>query len=232
MPKQDCFFRLIFRYFLSGVVAVLPLVVTVALVLWLTGFFMTWLGPETTVGKLLSAIGLKFVPGAGIPYLFGWLAVLGALLVLGFFVDAVTRKMAVRWFDAAVKKIPLVGTIYGTTRQFTDLMDKGGGEKMKSMCPVYCRFGSAAGGVLILALMPTEQEYVVAGNPYRVVIVPTAPVPFGGGMFFIPSADVFPADMSIDAFMSFYVSMGVANTIKGGEENGTVKEMKEENKGE
>lgn len=211
MPNNDTFLRRIFRYFLSGVVAVLPLVVTVALVAWLSNFFLKWLGPDTAVGNLLSMIGLKFAPESSLPYLFGWLAVLGALLVLGFFVDAVTRKMAVRWFDAGVKKIPLIGTIYGTTRQFTDLMNKSGDDKMKNMSPVYCRFGSASGGVLILALMPTPEEYEIDGNKYRVVIVPTAPVPFGGGMFFIPSGDVFPADMSIDAFMSFYVSMGVAN---------------------
>ena len=211
MPNKDSFFRRIFRYFLSGVVAVFPLVVTVALVAWLTNFFLEWLGPGTAVGNLLSMIGLKFAPESSLPYLFGWLAVLGALLVLGFFVDAVTRKMAVRWFDAGVKKIPLIGTIYGTTRQFTDLMNKSGDDKMKNMSPVYCRFGSAGGGVLILALMPTPEEYEIDGNKYRVVIVPTAPVPFGGGMFFIPSADIFPAEMSIDAFMSFYVSMGVAN---------------------
>ena len=131
------------------------------------------------------------------------------IFVIGFFVDAVTRKTAVRWFDAIVKKIPLIGPIYGTTRQLTDLMKKDGDDKMKNMLPVYCRFGSVGGGVLVLALMPTPDEYQINGHSYRVVIVPTAPVPFGGGMFFIPSADIFPAEMSIDALMSFYVSMGI-----------------------
>lgn len=202
--------RLIFRYFLSGVAAILPLVVTVALVFWLTNFLTDWLGPTTAFGKILRSLGITFAPNSQIPYLCGWVVVLAILLVLGFFVDAVTRKMAVRWFDAFVKRIPLIGTIYGTARQFTELMNQGGDDKMKGMSPVYCRFGSAGGGVLVLALLPSPDEYEIDGNKYRVVIVPTAPVPFGGGMFFIPSADVFPADMSIEALMNFYVSMGVS----------------------
>lgn len=210
MRKMPQPFQTIFRYFISGIIAVLPLVVTVALVAWLSNFLITWLGPGTMIGRGLSAIGIQFAPNEQMPYFFGWIAVLAAIFAIGFFVDAITRKMAVKWFDTIIKKIPLIGPVYGTTRQFTDLINKNGDDKLQSMSPVYCRFGSAGGGVLVLALMPTPEEYEIDGNKYRVVIVPTAPVPFGGGMFFVPTADIFPAEMSIDALMAFYVSMGVS----------------------
>jgi len=42
------------------------------------------------------------------------------------------------------------------------------------------------------------------------VIVPTAPVPFGGGLLFVPVEQVVPAGMSVDAMMSVYLSMGVS----------------------
>ena len=42
-----------------------------------------------------------------------------------------------------------------------------------------------------------------------IVVIPTAPVPFGGGMLFVPTTSIKPADMSVDGLMSTYVSMGV-----------------------
>lgn len=198
--------RILLRYFISGTIAVLPLVVTCAIVLWLSNFFMTWLGPTTPFGKLLSGIGIHFDKGGTCAYVLGWLIVLGFLFFLGFFVEVIARKTLIGWIDSRVKKIPVIGMIYGTTRKFTDMFNSNDQSDIKNMSPVYCRFG----GVLILALLPSDREYVVRDKSYRVVIIPTAPVPFGGGMFFMPTEDVFPADISIDELLSFYVSMGVS----------------------
>lgn len=197
------------RYFVSGVVVLLPLVVTTGIVYWLTNYFVQWFGPATTIGKLLSRVGIAFVPGEKLPYLYGWLVVLATLFIIGFLIEVVFRKKVVSWFDALIGKIPLIGTVYGTTRKFTDLMNKSGNEELHNMSPVYCRFGSQGGGVLVLALLPNNRTYKIQGNDYRAVIVPTAPVPFGGGMFFIPVDDIIPADMTIDELMTFYVTMGV-----------------------
>lgn len=210
-PKKEkrSFVRSILRYFVSGTIVLLPLVVTVAIVLWLSNFFINWFGPTTAFGKILSHVGIKFVHDGFLAWLFGWGIVLVVLFIIGFLTDVVVRQTVVQWFDAVVKKIPLIGMIYGTTRKITDLVNKGGNEDVKNMSPVYCRFGSANGGVMILALLPSNKEYTIEENIYYVVIIPTAPVPFGGGMFFIPKNDVFPAPMSIDEFMGFYVTMGV-----------------------
>ena len=207
--NSSSFVYSLLRYFISGTIVILPLVVTVAIVLWLSNFFIQWFGPSTAFGKLLSYLGIRFLPDSNLCYYFGWSVVLIALFLIGLVAESFVRKRFIGWFDLLIKKIPVIGKIYGTTRKFTDLMDQNDSSKMKGMTPVYCRFGERGGGTLILALMPTDEEYEIEGNPYRVVIIPTAPVPFGGGMFFIPSSDIIKADMTIDAFMSFYVSMGV-----------------------
>lgn len=201
--------KTLIRYFVSGVVVLLPLVVTTGIVYWLTNYFIKWFGPATVIGKLLSRVGIAFVPGEKLPYLYGWLVVLAVLFVIGFLIEVVFRKKVVNWFDMLIGKIPLIGTVYGTTRKFTDLMNKSGNDELHNMSPVYCRFGSHGGGVLVLALLPNSRTYKIEGNDYRAVIVPTAPVPFGGGMFFIPVDDIIPADMTIDELMTFYVTMGV-----------------------
>ncbi|MEM9658373.1 MAG: hypothetical protein AAF961_08435, partial [Planctomycetota bacterium] len=51
--------------------------------------------------------------------------------------------------------------------------------------------------------------FEINGTNYQAVIVPTAPVPFGGGLMFVPVENVLNPDMSVDGLMSVYVSMGV-----------------------
>ena len=60
-----------------------------------------------------------------------------------------------------------------------------------------------------IPLMPSSERLEIDGNDYHVVIIPTAPVPFGGGLVFMPAESVKPADISVDGLMSIYVSMGV-----------------------
>jgi uncharacterized membrane protein len=40
-------------------------------------------------------------------------------------------------------------------------------------------------------------------------MVPTAPVPFGGGLFFLPAEWVRPAAFGVEGLTNIYVSMGV-----------------------
>jgi uncharacterized membrane protein len=44
------------------------------------------------------------------------------------------------------------------------------------------------------------------------VIVPTAPVPIGGGLLFAPVHWITPADIGMEALTSIYVSMGVTSS--------------------
>jgi len=41
------------------------------------------------------------------------------------------------------------------------------------------------------------------------VLIPSAPVPVGGSLLFVPGASVRKADLPVDASVSMYVSMGV-----------------------
>ena len=50
---------------------------------------------------------------------------------------------------------------------------------------------------------------MVEGRPCVAVLVPTAPVPVGGGLLFVPEHWVSPAALSVEAVTSLYVSMGV-----------------------
>jgi uncharacterized membrane protein len=59
--------RGIVAYFVAGLLAILPLVLTVAIVVWVTTFLTDYLGPTTFVGRTLAALGLDSVRTASSP---------------------------------------------------------------------------------------------------------------------------------------------------------------------
>ena len=81
--------------------------------------------------------------------------------------------------------------------QVVGMLDRQNQTDLAGMEPVFVRFGES-GGAAVLALLATPERYTIDDREHHVVIVPTAPVPFGGGLFFVPVESVEPAGMSVD----------------------------------
>ena len=194
--------------FLAGLLAVLPAVLTIGIVVWVAGFVQRLIGRGTVIGNGLQSLGLKFVTNDTAAYVIGWAVVLVAIFGLGLFVQMGAKRFLQRLFDAVASRVPLVGSIYGTSKQLVAMFDRKNESEIKAMSVVWCFFGKE-GGAGVLALMPTSERFQVNGRDYNVVIIPTAPLPFGGALVFMPVECVQPADMSVDGLMSIYVSMGI-----------------------
>ena len=78
------------------------------------------------------------------------------------------------------------------------------------MRPVWCHFGGP-GGATALALLSSAEPVLIDGRRCIAVLVPTAPVPVGGGLLYVPRDWVTPADVGIDGLTSIYVSMGITS---------------------
>lgn len=199
--------RRIARFFVAGALAILPIVVTVAVVIWVVDFLQKFLGPDTFLGRQLTELGLTVQRNSATAYLFGWIVVLAVVFALGVVVDLGAKKFLQALIEGIFKRIPLVGSIYSTSKQVVDMIDQKDNEAMKGMSPVFCFFGQqATSGVLALLVSP--QVYRVGDKDYVIVIIPTAPVPFGGAMVLVESDCVRAADMPVDGLMSIYLSMG------------------------
>ena len=110
--------------------------------------------------------------------------------------------------DAVLTRVPVVGGIYNTSKQLVSMLDRQDQADLQGMSVVYCIFGGDQGAGF-LALLVSPETFCIEGRAFNIVIVPTAPVPFGGGLLFVPAESVIKADMSVDGLMSIYVSMGV-----------------------
>lgn len=194
--------------FLTGLLAILPLIVTGAIVLWVVDLLSKYLGPSTVLGKGLAKIGVVLAPDSTTPYIFGWIAVLVVVGSLGVFLQLGARNLFSRWMERLFRSIPLIGSIYGTSKQVIDLFEKKDDAAVQGMSAVFCFYG-ADRNLGLLALLVSPEKYTIEGRDYHIVIIPTAPVPFGGALFFVPADQIVPAKISVDALMSIYVSMGV-----------------------
>jgi uncharacterized membrane protein len=194
--------------FLAGLLVVLPIALTVGVVAWVAGFVYRIIGPGTPLGKGLQSLGLHFATNGLGAYVIGWIVVLGVVFCLGLLVEVGAKRFLLSLFDALTKRVPVVGSIYGTSKQLVGMFDRKSETEMKTMSVVWCFFGSEHGAA-VLALMPSSEKFPINGRDYHVVIIPTAPVPFGGALFFMPVECVRPAEMPVDGLMSIYVSMGI-----------------------
>jgi uncharacterized membrane protein len=197
------------RTFIAGLLVVLPIALTVALVVWVGNLVYEFAGPNSIVGRLLSAIGFGVTASSAAAYGFGIAIVVACIYILGLIVETRLQQKVSGIISGVMKRIPLIGNIYDLAKRFVALLDRKDGDGLKSMRPVWCFFGGD-GGAAVLALLPSPEPIMIGGQPYLGVLVPSAPVPIGGCLIYVPTKWIAPAEIGIEALMSTYVSMGVS----------------------
>ena len=95
------FSRLIARPFIAGLLAVFPLVLTAAVIIWLVEFLYGFLGPNSFLGKGIESIGLTMVSGETLGYLIGAGLGLIAAVVLGLLLFRGALRINLRSFFTA-----------------------------------------------------------------------------------------------------------------------------------
>lgn len=196
------------RIFLTGLLAALPLAATLLIFVWGARVLYAWLGPGSFVGGLLIALGLGGTGSEVVGYLLGLGIVLLAIFALGVLVRTRLRGVLARAFNGLMRRIPVVRNVYDMIRKFVDLVAQRDPSGARSMSPVWLRFGGP-GGAMVLGLLSSPEPVLVGGHTYLAVLVPTAPLPVGGGLIFVPVEWVTSAEVGVEALTSIYVSMGV-----------------------
>ena len=192
------------RYFITGLVALLPLGVTVFIV-W---FLISKLG-------MLFGFFLKYIPIiARLPHVI--LTIIGFIILILFIigVGAVTSGLFGRWFFGAIERLfsnlPFIKGIYTSTRQLTDavLVDK---QSFKRVVIIeYPRKGMFAVG-----FVTHELDVDIGSGKHGIfVYVPTTPSPTTGWTVLIPAEDVYPTGLSIDEGLKLIISGGVVTPEK------------------
>src|SRR5437899_176079 len=199
-----------FRTFIAGFLVLLPLAVTLTVIVWVGSFIYAYLGPDSAIGRVLISIGFNFSNSPIAAYALGAVVVVGLVYLLGIAVESRLESRVRHLIDSLMQRIPFVGNLYDVTKRFVAIMDRKDQDGLKSMSPVWCFFGGE-GGAAVLGLLPMPKPIMIGGERYHVILVPSAPVPVGGCLIYVPAAWVRPANIGVETLLSIYVSMGVAS---------------------
>jgi uncharacterized membrane protein len=209
MPMRAAARRLL-QTFVTGLLAALPLAATVAIFVWSAQVLYAWLGPGSLAGDLLVSIGLGVGGSELAGYAIGVLIVLVAIFLLGVLVQTRLRGAMATLLDGVVQRIPLVRGVYDLVKKFVDLFAQRKDAGLQSMSAVWLTFGEP-GNAAVLGLLSSPETVRLHERDYLAVLVPTAPVPVGGGLIYVPAEWVTPADIGVEALTSIYVSMGITS---------------------
>jgi uncharacterized membrane protein len=196
------------RVFIAGLLAALPLMLTIFIIVWLLNFLNQYLGPGSAFGRFLTSLGFGVGTSELAPYLIGLSLIAAVIYALGLVVHSRLGAWVTGLFESIIRRIPLVSNVYDISSRFVSIVDTKNGDSLKGMSPAWCFFGGKPGAA-VLALLTSKTPIRLGGEDYLGVLIPSAPVPFGGALVYVPAAWIEPAEGGIDELMSVYVSMGI-----------------------
>lgn len=189
------------NYLIAGLLIWIPIMVTVWVVRFLSGILdqslvllpPSW-RPEALVGQ--------YVPGVGI--------ILSFLLLLltGLLVRNLFGSQLVEGFEGLVRRIPVIGAVYGGAKTFSEtvLTDKGRSFKQVVMVE-FPRAGAWSIGFLMSENIPEIRSRT--GADLVNVFVPTTPNPTTGFLIAVDWRELHLMDMSVDDAFKMIFTLGV-----------------------
>ena len=188
------------NYFITGVLVLIPIGVTVYLTLFFIKVFSKILPQEINPNHYLpySIPGLEIIISIIVITVIGWLS----LSFLG--------KKLVKIVNDIFKRIPFLRTVYSAIGQMTQSFAQTRKSKKKSVVLVeYPRKGSWAVG---FATQENTGEIASKTNKNLInVFVPTTPNPTSGFLLMFPKDEIIYLDMSFEDASKFIVSAGTSN---------------------
>jgi len=200
------------RLFLTGLVIILPLLITIWLLRVLFGLVH---GVSTPF--ILRILSLLRVPLVDDPAFSTYLAPLigvSVTLVLILMVGALTTNFLGRRilssFDRLMLRIPLIKGIYGAARQLLDALNRKTDSFQRVVLVEYPRPGVYTIGFTArenATLRPAGDRRKMPG--FTLVFLPTTPNPTSGWLAAVPDREIIPLDMSIEDGIKTIVSGGL-----------------------
>ncbi|NJD25787.1 MAG: DUF502 domain-containing protein [Betaproteobacteria bacterium] len=189
------------RYFITGLLIWVPLVITV----WVLSVIVNTL--DQSLHLLPIAVHPKNLFGFSIP---GAGAVLTLLMIFltGLLAANFIGQKLVVWWDKLLSRIPVVNSVYKSVKQVSDtLFAPNGNAFRKALLVQYPRQGSWT--IAFLTGTPGGDVINHLDGSYVSVYVPTTPNPTSGFFLMMPAKDVIELDMTVDEALKYIISMGV-----------------------
>jgi len=203
IKKNQNLFQRLRSNFLTGLVLITPIILTIYLLWGVINFIddkvVPWLpnkyNPSTYLGK--------DIPGLGVMTFLIFTTIVG-MVTKGFF-----GRQLIKYWQSLVDRTPVFRSIYNALKQIAETVFTKSDQTFKSACLVeYPRRG-----IWVVAFVSTitrgEIKEKINKDEILTVFVPTTPNPTSGFLLFIPKKDVIILKMSVENAAKLVISAGL-----------------------
>lgn len=201
------------KLFTKGLLALLPMGVTIVTVYFVISLIYTYVG--VPLGNALNWVLIELWGSEWTWFHQKVSPILGLFLgvTLVFFIGAAVAtffgKKIYQLFESTVTRLPVIGVIYPYAKQFTEFFSPVD-QKRELKHPVAVPFPTH--GVYSIGFVTGDglrHLNDAAGKSLVTVFVPTAPTPFSGFVCYVPREEVVPLPMTVDDALRVIISCGV-----------------------
>lgn len=203
-PRQPGLFSRLRSSFLTGIVVIAP----VGLTIWLLWTTMGWIDgvvlplvpetfqPEKYIGINLRGVGLIFF--------------LLFTILVGWIAKGIIGRSLIGYAESLVDRMPVVRSIYSGIKQISETVFAQTERSFEKACLIqYPRRGIWAVGFISTEAKGEVSEKAETGGKLMSVFVPTTPNPTSGFLLYFPKEDIIELDMSVEDAAKLVISAGL-----------------------
>ena len=203
------------KHFITGIVILLPLVITIAVIIFLVNFLT-----QPFVGIVSATLTKLNIVNQGFLFLTPEKLLIYSskiIILILLFACTVVLGIVARWFfintlfrlgDRILHRIPVVNTVYKTTQDIINTLFVSDKNSFKQVVMV----PFPREGVYVLGLIARDSPKIcsqASGADLVSVFVPTTPNPTTGFLLMFKRTDLLPIDMRPEDAIKYIVSCGV-----------------------
>ena len=202
--KRPGLFASLRANFLTGLVVVAPVGLTLYLVWWTIGVIDAWVLPWVPARYQPSTyIGID-VRGVGVIIFFIF------TMVVGWMAKGLIGRTFIGWGERLVERMPIVRTLYGGLKQIAETVLSQTDSNFEKACLLeYPRRGIWAIAFVSTRAKGEVAQRIPVDDQMLSVFLPTTPNPTSGFLLFVPREDVIMLDMSVEDAAKLVISAGL-----------------------
>ncbi|MBT8459667.1 MAG: DUF502 domain-containing protein [Boseongicola sp.] len=190
--------------FLTGLVVVAPIALTLWLIWtvagwvdgWVLPFVPLWLRPDQYIGLNIRGVGV--VVFLIFTVLVGWIA------------KGLIGRSLLNWAEGLVQGLPVVRSIYNGLKQIAETVFAQSETSFDTACLVeYPRKGIWAIAFISTSAKGEIDKKIEDEDDKTAVFLPTTPNPTSGFLLFVPTKDVIRLDMTVEDAAKLVISAGL-----------------------
>jgi uncharacterized membrane protein len=190
------------NYFLTGLILVGPLYITVSLTWWLINWADDVMRPVIPMWMRTETYLHYRIPGVGLIVAFL------LLTLLGFLTANLVGRTLVETGEKLLNRMPIVRPIYKTMKQiFETLFSKSGSSFRKVALAEF-----PTGMWSVVFLTPSPSPYIadrLPGSDFVSCFLPCTPNPTTGFFFYAPRNKILELDITVEQAMTLIMSAGM-----------------------